>query len=161
MPAIVTPTSLDMAGVKERLQATTPIPKALAMGTIVRPIVPRPISPNVRPRSPPPSLYSSLFHLPRRRSRTFSGMRLSNASMRPKASSTTAPALPPGQLETCMPDAFAASTSIVLNPAPARITSLSLPPARASAFTLVLLTTSTSARDFAMASLSEPATTSG
>jgi hypothetical protein len=60
-------------------------------------------------------------------------------------SSATATAFLPGQLATYTPRAEAASTAIVLVPAPARMTSARLADApRWAALTLVLRTTSTS-----------------
>ena len=133
------------SSVRLRLQAATGIPKARARGIISQPIPPTPIKPSVRPKSPRALLYSFLFQTPRVRSLAFSAMRRSRARIRPNASSATATEFFPGQFATEIPRSDAASTSIVLYPAPARTTRERWPVSSMGRVTFVERTTSASA----------------
>ena len=112
---------------------------------MARPVWPVPTRPSAAPFSPRASEYRALSQRPRLRSATLSGMWRSSETISPKASSATAAALLPGQFATSMPSRVAASTSIVLKPAPARTTRFSEPARSVSAVTRVLRTTRTSA----------------
>ena len=86
-----------------------------------------------------------MFHAPLRRSATLSGIHRSAEMISPRVSSATASAFAPGTLHTSIPSSRARAVSIVLVPAPARITSLSESAASsAAAPTRVLRTTSAS-----------------
>ena len=123
----------------------TSMPNAAARSATARPMEPRPMMPMVDPSSPPALLYFFLSQWPLRRSATLSAIRRSIASSSPMVSSATAAELRPGTLETKTPVVAAASVSMVLVPAPARITSVSRSAASNTArLTLVLRTTSTS-----------------
>jgi hypothetical protein len=76
------------------------MPNPAARRIISRPMLPMPSRPIVLPNSPCAFEYSFLFHFPARRSATFSGTRRSNARISANASSATAMAFLPGQLET-------------------------------------------------------------
>ena len=131
-----------LSGVSERLQATTFMPKAVALLIISWPIRPMPSRPRVEPKTPAALAYFFLFQMPRRRSRAPSTRRRSIARRCAKASSATAIEFLPGQLATWMPRREAPSTSIVLTPAPARITRARAAEAsRCRASTRVLRTT--------------------
>ena len=106
---------------------------------------PTPTRPSVLPASPRALLYDALRQTPRRKSAEFAVICLSSAIIKPNAISTTALEFLPGQLATKMPSDLAVSTSMVLKPAPARITRASRPARSISEVTRVLLTTSTSA----------------
>ena len=78
-----------------------------------------------RPEQPSGLAVRFLSHRPARRSATLSGIRRSTASSRPMVSSATAAEFRPGTLATSTPRAAAAAVSMVLVPAPARMTSAS------------------------------------
>ena len=121
------------------------IPNPAARSATARPIEPRPTMPRVLPSSPLALLYVAFAQRPRRASATLSAILRSRARISPMASSATATALRPGTLQTSTPFRAATSVSMVLVPAPARITRPSLSAASNTArSTLVLRTTSPS-----------------
>ena len=132
----------------ERFVRATPFTRsciAAARSATDRPICPRPTIPRLRPARPRAFAYRFLSHLPARRSATLSAMDLSIARISAIVSSATATAFFPGTLDTYMPRAAAAATSIVFVPAPARMTSETrTSPSNASAVTSVPRTTTMS-----------------
>ena len=137
--------SSALAGRRCLSHAMARIPNACARLMTSIPMVPAPITPSVRPKSPRACAYRFLFHLPLFRSAVPSAMCRSRASIRPVASSATAMAFLPGQFATQMPRSLAASTSMVLVPAPARTTSWRFPDSSIGRVTCEERTTRTSA----------------